>query len=204
MSVILTNEQELFIKKALSGENILVDACVGSGKTTAIQALCTRFPKERKILYLTYNKLLKIDAKEKIKGRNVTVTNYHGYAWRCLIRKGIRTGVSDLIQEFNKKKPLVETFDLIVLDEYQDIDQEIADMLDYIVSNNHGAQLVAVGDMKQKIYDKTVLEVEEYIEKFLGKHIELEFTKCFRLPNDYAQKLGRIWKKKICGVNSEC
>ena len=74
MSIILTDEQEKFIEKALNGKNILVDACVGSGKTTAIQALCTRFPKNKKILYLTYNKLLKIDAKEKIKGRNVTVT----------------------------------------------------------------------------------------------------------------------------------
>lgn len=204
MSIILTDEQEKFIEKALNGKNILVDACVGSGKTTAIQALCTRFPKNKKILYLTYNKLLKIDAKEKIKGRNVTVTNYHGYAWSCLNRIGMQVGVSDLLQEFNKKKPPVRKFDLIVLDEYQDIDQEIADMLDYIVSCNPEAQLVAVGDMKQKIYDKTALEVEEYIEKFLGEHIELEFTKCFRLPNDYAQKLGRIWKKKITGVNSEC
>lgn len=116
----------------------------------------------------------------------------------------MQVGVSDLLQEFNKKKPPVRKFDLIVLDEYQDIDQEIADMLDYIVSCNPEAQLVAVGDMKQKIYDKTALEVEEYIEKFLGEHIELEFTKCFRLPNDYAQKLGRIWKKKITGVSREC
>ncbi|MBS6475576.1 MAG: AAA family ATPase [Clostridiales bacterium] len=204
MSVILTDEQELFIEKALGGENILVDACVGSGKTTAIQALCMRFPKDKRILYLTYNRLLKIDAKEKIKGANITVNNYHGYAWSCLHGVGTQAGVSDLLQEFNKKKPPVGTFDLIVLDEYQDIDQEIADMLDYIVGNNSGAQLVAVGDMKQKIYDKTALEAEEYIEKFLGKHVELEFTKCFRLPNEYARKLGRIWKKKIIGVNNEC
>lgn len=132
------------------------------------------------------------------------MTNYHGYAWRCLDKVGRQAGISDLIQEFNKNKPPVEVLDLIVLDEYQDIDQEIADMLDYIVGKNPRAQRVAVGDMKQKIYDKTALEVEEYIEKFLGEHIELEFTKCFRLPNNYAKKLGRIWKKKIIGVNNEC
>ena len=32
MSIILTDEQEKFIEKALNGKNILVDACVGSGK----------------------------------------------------------------------------------------------------------------------------------------------------------------------------
>lgn len=204
MEIILTDEQQLFIEKALQGNNILVDACVGSGKTTSIQALCIRFPKTKRILYLTYNKLLKIDAREKIKGKNVIVTNYHGYAWSCLNRMGIKAGVSDLLQEFNKRKPSVGSFDLIVLDEYQDIDQEISEMLDYIISENPNAQLVAVGDMKQKIYDKTALEVQEYIEKILGKHIELELTQCFRLSNTYAQKLGRIWKKTIVGVNDTC
>lgn len=167
MSIILTDEQEKFIEKALNGKNILVDACVGSGKTTAIQALCTRFPKNKKILYLTYNKLLKIDAKEKIKGRNVTVTNYHGYAWSCLNRIGMQVGVSDLLQEFNKKKPPVRKFDLIVLDEYQDIDQEIADMLDYIVSCNPEAQLVAVGDMKQKYMIRLHLKWKNILKSFL-------------------------------------
>ncbi len=204
MSITLTNEQELFIEKALYGNNILVDACVGSGKTTAIQALCTRFPKNKRILYLTYNKLLKIDAKEKIKCKNATVNNYHGYAWYCLRKAGINAGVADLLQVFNREKPLVGKFDLIVLDEYQDIDQEIADMLDYIVGENSEAQLVAVGDMNQKIYDKTALEVENYIDEFLGEHIDLEFTKCFRLPYEYSQKLGRVWQKKIVGVNNEC
>ena len=77
----LSDEQQLFVDKALSGMNILVDACIGSGKTTAIQRLCCAYPETTKILYLTYNKLLKLDAKGKIKNKNVTVTNYHGFAY---------------------------------------------------------------------------------------------------------------------------
>ena len=65
----LSNEQMEFIKTAKQGKNILVDACIGSGKTTAIQALCNEFC-DKKILYLTYNRLLKIDAKAKIKANN--------------------------------------------------------------------------------------------------------------------------------------
>ena len=57
----LSDEQSKFVEIAQNGKNILVDACIGSGKTTAIQALCKKLPKEKEILYLTYNKLLKLD-----------------------------------------------------------------------------------------------------------------------------------------------
>jgi len=76
----LSDEQRLFIEKALDGKNILVDACIGSGKTTAIQSLCEEISSSKKILYLTYNKLLKLDAKKRIHLKNATVTNYHGFA----------------------------------------------------------------------------------------------------------------------------
>ncbi len=200
----LTDEQREFISCALLGGNVLVDACVGSGKTTAIQHLCDEFPTTKKILYLTYNKLLKIDAKEKIKNKNVTVTNYHGFAFICLNHAGIKAGISDLIQTFNHKKPYVDHYDLLVLDEYQDIDQEIAEMLLLIKENNPDMQIVAVGDMKQKIYDKTTLNIDRFIDEFIGKHTDLEFTRCFRLSKDIAEKLGRIWNKNIVGVNPDC
>ena len=117
----LSNEQQLLIEKALQGKNILVDACIGSGKTTAIQKLCNELPGKKKVLYLTYNKLLKLDAKAKIKKKNVTVTNYHGYAYAILQRSGISVGISDLIQTVIHKKPTTEKFDVLIIDEYQDI-----------------------------------------------------------------------------------
>lgn len=200
----LTIEQQNFIDSALDGNNVLVDACVGSGKTTAIQQLCNSFPNTKKILYLTYNKLLKLDAKEKIKGKNVTVTNYHGFAYACLKREGHKAGISDLIQVFLKKKPGVGKYDLVVLDEYQDIDQEISEMLIYIKECNPGIQVVAVGDMKQKIYDKTTLDVEVFIDGFVGERVNINFTQCFRLSKDIAEKLGRVWQKRILGVNDKC
>lgn len=44
LNVNLSSEQQLFIEKALQGKNILVDACIGSGKTTAIHNLCNQLP----------------------------------------------------------------------------------------------------------------------------------------------------------------
>lgn len=104
----LSNEQQLFIEKALQGENILVDACIGSGKTTAIQNLCNELPSKKKVLYLTYNKLLKLDAKSKIRKKSIMITNYHGFASKILWERGISVGVSDLIQKVIQIKPLVK------------------------------------------------------------------------------------------------
>lgn len=200
----LSKEQSIFIKRALERNNILVDACIGSGKTTAIQYLCNAFPNHLRILYLTYNKLLKIDAQSKIKKWNVTVTNYHGFAFSQLKSVGRKAGISDLIQAYNKVKPPMQRYDVLIIDEYQDIEQELAEMLEHIKLCNPGIQIIAVGDMMQKIYDKTTLNVEKFIQEFLGEHILLEFTYCFRLSSDIASRLGLIWKKKINGVNSNC
>ena len=200
----LTDEQKSFVEYALKGENVLVDACVGSGKTTAIQHLCDRLPETKRILYLTYNKLLKVDAKEKIKNSNVIVTNYHGYAYSRLARIGKVSGVSDLIQTFNREKPPVGHHDVLVIDEYQDIDQEISEMLEHIKNENPDIQIIAVGDIKQKIYDKTTLKIVPFMEQFIGKHVDLEFTQCFRLSKGIADMLSRVWGKKIVGVNENC
>lgn len=200
----LSNEQQLFIEKALQGENILVNACIGSGKTTAIQNLCNRLPTTKKVLYLTYNKLLKLDAKSKIKRKNVTVTNYHGFAYMSLKKINMSTGVSDLIQTFIKEKPPVRKYDILIIDEYQDIEQEYAELLQMVKNCNKKMQIIAVGDMEQKIYDKTTLNVETFIKRFLEEHITLEFSQCFRLSNGLASMLGRVWKKQIKGVNNCC
>ena len=202
--VILSPEQQLFISRALSGNNILVDACIGSGKTTAIQRLCSQFSDDIEILYLTYNKLLKLEAKKRIKNKNVSVHNYHGFAFSSLKKAGITVGVSDLIQRFIKEKPIVNHYDVLIIDEYQDIETETAQLLDHVKASNPGIQIIAVGDMEQKICDKTTLNVPEFIEHFLGKHLKLEFTRCFRLSAELASMLGRIWKKSIVGVNTNC
>ncbi len=204
LKVKLSGEQQLFLKKALQGENILVDACIGSGKTTAIQSLCNELPSTKKVLYLTYNKLLKLDAKSKIKKRNVTVTNYHGFAYMVLSRCGVSVGISDLIQTFIHEKPFVGKYDILIIDEYQDVEQELAELLQLVKDCNPEMQIIAVGDMEQKIYDKTTLNVESFMKGFLEEHLVLKFTQCFRLSNDLASMLGRVWKKTIKGVNSCC
>ncbi|MCQ2413274.1 MAG: AAA family ATPase [Clostridia bacterium] len=201
MDIRLSDEQQNFIDLALSGKNILVNACIGSGKTTAIQCLTQVIPSNKSILYLTYNRLLKVDAKSKIMRKNTMVTNYHGFASTILKPYGIPSGIPDLIQTFLKTQPYLPHYDILLIDEYQDIDQELSEMLEVIKESNPYMQLIAVGDMDQKIYDKTSLDIRSFINSFLGQYETLSFTKCFRLNAEHAAMLGEIWHKPIVGVN---
>ena len=204
-SIQLSDEQMEMIRLAKEGKNVLVDACIGSGKTTAIQALCNEMP-DKKILYLTYNRLLKEDAQGKIRNSNVFVTNYHGFASSMLYKAKIRSDRSDCIQIFLSRweELKIPKYDVLILDEYQDIETEIADMLLIIRESNPKIKIVAVGDMSQKIYDKTTLDVISFIESFLGSYVMVDFTKCFRLSEQWTDKLGFIWNKNIKGVNNGC
>lgn len=200
--ICLTEEQQVFIESALSGKNIIVDACIGSGKTTAIQQLCNVFPDEKRVLYLTYNTLLKQDAQRKITNANVHVQNYHGYAYERLKECGISVAQADLLREFNRHKDIrLPQIDILIIDEYQDIDSYSAEMLWYIKGYYPNMQIVMVGDMEQKIYNFTTLNVKKFVKKYLGQHEQLHFTICFRLSKEWALKLGKTWNKSIIGVN---
>lgn len=200
----LTSEQEKFVKLSLLGKNILVDACIGSGKTTTIQYLCNLIPKEKNVLYLTYNYLLKVDAQEKINKENVHVQNYHGFAAEILCQNGIDVARDDLINRFNREKFKIPKFDLLIVDEYQDIDSQSAEMLRYIKKCNPNIQIIMVGDFQQKIYNYTSLDINKFVKNFLCEHLSLKFSTCFRLSKKWAKELSKTWNKKINGVNPNC
>lgn len=205
----LSNEQKRFVNLVKKGKNVLVDACIGSGKTTAIQVVCNELP-NKEILYLTYNYLLKTDAQNKILNNNVFVTNYHGFAYQMLRSVGIECAQGQLVQTFLKHKNEISIphYDLLLMDEYQDITEEIASMLKVIRKANPHIQIVAVGDMQQKIYDWTTLDVGNFISRFLTKkktgYEMVSFTNCFRINKKLAKQLGNVWNKQIKGVNFNC
>src|ERR1041384_2706233 len=83
----LTQEQHDIIN---STGNIKINAVAGSGKTTTIIEYARARPKNSKILYLAFNKSVKLEAAKKIAEKgltNVKADTAHSLAYRHVIFK---------------------------------------------------------------------------------------------------------------------
>ena len=199
----LSDEQERLLDAVAHGRDVIVDAVAGSGKTTAIQALCEAQGVGRSVLYLTYSRLLKIDAQARV--GNARVQNYHGVVYPSLLAAGLDSSVGESIGTFNARfGELADSFpryDMIVVDEYQDIVTEYADLLDNIRSLNPGMQVVMVGDMEQKLRSDTTLDAQRFAAAFTDDAARLTFSQSFRLGPEMGELLSRAWNKPVVGVN---
>lgn len=83
----LTPEQELIIN---SSGNIKINAVAGSGKTTTVIEYARTRPSDSKILYLAFNRSVKLEAQDKFakKGlQNVSVETAHSLAYKKIVFK---------------------------------------------------------------------------------------------------------------------
>lgn len=199
----LSGEQRRMIDAVRAGRDVIVDATVGSGKTTAIQALCTEVGQDRHVLYLTYSKLLKADAQRRVK--HAKVQNYHGIVYPSLARAGITCGIGESIRKFNTEFTTLSTrfprFDLLVVDEYQDINEEYAQLLHNIKSLNPSMQTVLVGDLAQKVHSNTTLDVQRFTREITRQAELMPFTQSFRAGEQLGTLLSEAWNKPVVGVN---
>lgn len=74
-----TTEQLDIIKAVGTGDNILVGALAGTGKTSTLLMVAHQYPK-RKGLYLAYNKTMQLEAKQKFP-RHIICKTVHGLAY---------------------------------------------------------------------------------------------------------------------------
>ena len=203
----LSAEQQKVLDAVAAGDNVIVEASVGSGKTATIQQLCSIQPKGTDVLYLTYSRLLKQEAQARVRGAKVQ--NYHGIVYPHLLKHGLKCGISESIRVFNDNferiAPDVPVYDLLVIDEYQDINEQYAQLIRNIVSRNPTMQIVMVGDPDQKVQSNSVINTQDFAREITastGRETQqLLFTQSFRMGAEMGELLSAGWNKTVKGMN---
>jgi superfamily I DNA/RNA helicase len=149
-------EQNNIIIALKNNNNVVVDSVAGSGKTTCNLHIATIF-NNLNILLLTYNSKLKIETREKVnklKLGNLEVHTYHSFCVKYYDNECFNdTSITKLLKtnKIIKKKC---NYDLIILDEAQDITPTYFELICKIYrDNDNTAKICLLGDRNQSIYD---------------------------------------------------
>lgn len=188
----LSQEQQQVVDAIKDGYNVKVSGVAGCGKTTNILGVSLAFP-DKNVLVLTYNARLKIETREKVQKLNITNTEVHSYHAMC-VRYYSAEGAKDngIINVTSRDvKPKKEfNFDIIILDECQDMTKCYFDFVKKIVKDNQrtsncSVQFCLFGDEHQNIFDFKGAD-----ERFLT-HGHKIFT----------GQQGREWKELTLGTS---
>lgn len=165
-----SSEQQVAIDTLLhTKNNLIIDACAGSGKTTTILHLAKSAP-NTKFLVVPYNRQLTQDTRKRVEEfglDNVTVLNFHTlgvryYTSECATDQGLKRVVEDDMPIIDGKE--LPDFSVLVLDELQDMTPILKRFVDKLLRDKGlvGAKrkpkagkqlrLVALGDRNQLLY----------------------------------------------------
>lgn len=163
----ISKEQNNIINELSLNNNVVVDSVAGSGKTTCNLHIAKYF-NNINILLLTYNAKLKLETREKTKKLNINNLEVHSYHSLCVKYYDNQCFTDTIINKIikNKNKPLKQLkFDLIVLDEAQDITSLYYEFICKIYKDNNNAntKICIFGDKKQSIFDFNKAD-ERFIE----------------------------------------
>lgn len=151
-----SEEQQVIIDEILNGNNVIVDACAGSGKSTTILSCAIQIP-HKTILQTTYNNQLRQEIKIKIEEldlKNIKVYTYHCIAVKYYNPNAFDdNGIRMILRENTPPKIPIPLIDLLVLDECQDMSfLYFHFMVKLIKDIGNPFQLLVLGDKMQSIY----------------------------------------------------
>ncbi|KAF3761685.1 hypothetical protein M406DRAFT_74629 [Cryphonectria parasitica EP155] len=166
-----SREQQVAIDALLySDDNLIVDACAGSGKTTTILHLAQSAPGTR-FLVLVYNRRLMLETEERVQAlglQNITVLNYHSlgarfYTAECGTDQGLKRVVEDDMSVMDNTE--LPDFSVLVMDEQQDMTPILKRFVDKVIRDKNFAtnrnrsaaaknklRVVVLGDRRQEVY----------------------------------------------------
>jgi len=158
MEYILPNasDEQLEVIEYIKNNNVVIQATPGSGKTTLILHIAKRY-KKYNILALTYNAKLKLETRERaniLELNNLEVHSYHSFCVKYYDHKAYTDmEILDILQANNIPKRHI-SYDIIILDESQDITPLYYELVCKIYNNcDTYAHLCILGDPNQAIYE---------------------------------------------------
>ena len=193
MDIKFSDDQEKIIK-SLKNYSVIVNSVAGSGKTTTALGIA-KYYFNNKILLLTYNSRLKDETREKVikyNLKNMEVHSYHAFCYKYYERFTTDDSKIKKIID-NNTKPIKEiNFDIIIIDEAQDITLLYYELICKIVTENKNkkAKLCLIGDIHQ-----TIFEFNGADDRFL-----LHSKKLFNFHN---KKLFNFHNKKLFNFHNK-
>lgn len=153
----ISEEQAVVLKHIKAGENAVVDAVAGSGKSTTVLSIAAAM-KTSKIIQFTYNSMLRCEIKEKtdILGiANLDVHTYHSMAVKYYNSSAYTdTGIRHILANKTKPRIRIPKKDIVVIDEAQDMTPLYFQLVVKLTMDmNHPFQLIVLGDFMQGLYE---------------------------------------------------
>ena len=197
----ISDEQQLIINYVKTGVNVNIDAVAGSGKTTT-SLYIAKYNSDKSILLLTYNAKLKLETKEKAKLlnlSNIEIHSYHAFCVKYFYKKGFNdTGILEFLKQKKHTEPIQNfNYDIVIIDEAQDMNPLYFELATYILKKITKYQLLVMGDRKQTIYsfnkaDNRFLVYSPQIYKGIWQNAVLSTS--YRITNPMAKFLNECCK----------
>ena len=153
----MSDEQRHVYNLIASGNNVIVDACAGSGKSTTILSIADAMP-NTEIIQLTYNSVLCSEIRQKIK--DLSIQNLHVYTFHSLVVKYYSTeGHTDtfmrrVVKDNMPPRTSLPKFQVLVIDEAQDMSFLYFKMVvKFCKDKGEPFQLLILGDYMQGLYE---------------------------------------------------
>ena len=152
-----SEEQSIAIQHIINGDNVILDAVAGSGKSTTVLSAASSM-NEKKFLLIAFNAMLRKETEAKVKSlelSNVIVHTFHSLCVKYYLSSAhTDTGIRRVILNKMKPKEALPKIDVIVLDESQDMSfLYFKWMVKFARDMARPFQLFVLGDYMQGLYE---------------------------------------------------
>ena len=174
-------EQQEIIDELKKNNNVAINSVAGSGKTTCQLFIAKEFS-DKNILSLTYNTMLRAESKIRAKLlKNLNIHTFHSF---CNLHYCSGYTNNTISKSFILEPIRELNYDIIIIDEAQDMTELLYTYVTKIIRDNIKAQIIIFGDDKQSIY-KYMGANSDYLSNpnkyFAGNWVNKSLNTSYRL-----------------------